>query len=232
MPLKAVLFDFNGVVLDDERIHQQIVVEMLAQEDLNLSLEDFQHHCLGRSDRACFQDIFASQGQPLNAFQLRRLLTLKAKAYQQYLGALETLPLFAGLRELVEALLRAELKLAIVSGARRAEVQMVLQRTGLVPAFSVTITSEDVKKSKPDPAGYELAVKRLNRKFPALNLTVGDCLAIEDSFAGIQAAKQAQISVVGVAHTFPFHMLQRQANWCVDYLHQIELDRIQTLFDR
>jgi beta-phosphoglucomutase len=231
MSLKAVLFDFNGVVLDDERIHQQIVAEMIAQEDLHLSLEEFQHHCLGRSDRACFQDIFASQGQPLNAFQLRRLLTLKAKAYQQYLGALETLPLFAGVQELVAELLRSELKLAIVSGARRAEVQMVLQRTGLDRAFSVTVTSEDVKKSKPDPAGYQLAIKRLNRQFSSLNLFANECLAIEDSFAGIQAAKQAQISVVGVAHTFPFHMLQRQANWCVDYLHQIELDRIQAMFN-
>jgi len=132
----------------------------------------------------------------------------------------------------VEQLLEAGIKLAIVSGALRAEVRMVLQQTALEAAFSITITSEDVKKSKPDPAGYQLAIKRLNRKFPQLQLNPCDCLAIEDSFAGIQAAKTAQIPVVGVAHTFPFHMLQRQANWCVDYLDQIELERIQSIFDR
>ena len=232
MPLKAVLFDFNGVVLDDERIHQQIIAEMIECEDLNLSLEDLQHHCLGRSDRACFQDLFDSEGQSLSRFQLHRLLSMKAKAYRQYLGALETLPLFAGLVELVEELLGAGITLAIVSGALRSEVRTVLQQTALDQAFAVIVTSEDVKKSKPDPTGYQLAIKRLNRKFPALDLAPCDCLAIEDSFAGIQAAKQAQISVVGVAHTFPFHMLQRQANWCVDYLNQIELDRIQSMFER
>lgn len=232
MPLKAVLFDFNGVVLDDERIHQQIILEMIDREDLHLSLEELQHHCLGRTDRACFQDLFASQGQSLKPFQLRRLLSMKAKAYRQYLESLDTLPIFEGLIELVEQLLQAGMKLAIVSGALRAEVRLILRRTALEPAFPITVTSEDVKKSKPDPAGYQLAIKRLNRKFPTLDLAPGDCLAIEDSFAGIQAAKQAQIPVVGVAHTFPFHMLQRQANWCVDYLHQIELDRIQAIFDR
>jgi len=232
MPLKAVLFDFNGVVLDDERIHQQIILEMIDQEDLDLSQEEWQYHCLGRTDRACFVDLFASQGQSLNHFQLRRLLWTKAKAYRQYLESLETLPIFEGLIELVEQLLQADMKLAIVSGALRAEVRMVLKQTGLEQAFSITVTSEDVKKSKPDPAGYQLAIKGLNRKFPSLKLDPCDCLAIEDSFAGIQAAKQAQISVVGVAHTFPFHMLQRQANWCVDYLHQIEIDRICAVFER
>lgn len=232
MPLKAVLFDFNGVVLDDERIHQQIIWEMMEREELPLTQEELQLHCLGRTDRACFQDLFASQEQSLNQFQLRRLLTLKARAYRQYLESLETLPIFEGLIELIAQLLQAGIKLAIVSGALRAEVRMVLKKTALDSAFPITITSEDVKRSKPDPAGYQLAIKRLNRKFPKLNLNPCDCLAIEDSFAGIQAAKLAQIPVLGVAHTFPFHMLQRQANWCVDYLHQIELERIQSIFER
>lgn len=232
MPLKAVLFDFNGVVLDDERIHQQIIWEIMEQAELPLTQEELQFHCLGRTDRACFQDLFASMEQPLNQFQLRRLLTLKAKAYRQYLASLEYLPIFEGLIELVEQLLEADLKLAIVSGALRSEVRMVLKQTALDAAFPVTVTSDDVKKSKPDPGGYQLAIKRLNRKFPKLNLEPCHCLAIEDSFAGIQAAKLAQIPVLGVAHTFPFHMLQRQANWCVDYLHQIELERIQSVFDR
>lgn len=232
MPLKAVLFDFNGVILDDERIHQKIIIEMMDREELNFPLEDIQHHCLGRTDRACFQDLFASQDQSLNQFQLRRLLSMKAKAYRQYLESLDTLPLFDGFVELVEELLAAGLKLAIVSGALRAEIKTVLKKTMLEQAFTITVASEDVKKSKPDPAGYQLAIKRLNRKFSTLDLAPCDCLAIEDSFAGVQAAKLAQIPVVGVAHTFPFHMLQRQANWCVDYLHQIELDRIQSIFDR
>ncbi|NJK41934.1 MAG: HAD family phosphatase [Acaryochloridaceae cyanobacterium SU_2_1] len=232
MPLKAVLFDFNGVILDDEQIHHQIVADLMRQEQFTLSQEDVQHYCVGRTDRACFHDLFALQGQPISEFRLRRLLKVKAKIYRQHLETLDKLPLFPGLMELLTQIQAAQLKLAIVSGALRADIRAVLKRLSLDSIFPVVVAAEDVKASKPDPSGYQLAMKRLNRQHPGLNLSASDCLAIEDSFAGIQAAKQAQISVVGVAHTFPFHMIQRQANWAIDYLDQLELDRIQAVFNR
>ena len=80
---------------------------------------------------------------------------------------------------------------------------------------------------KPAPDGYLLAVERLKELYPNTNLQPSDCLAIEDTPAGIQAAKQAGIAVVGVANTYPFHMLQRQANWTVDYLRDLEIERVQ-----
>lgn len=187
---------------------------------------------MGRTDRACFHDLFALQGQPISEFRLRRLLRAKTKTYRQQLATLDRLPIFPGLMELLANIQAAQLKLAIVSGALRADIRAVLKRLSLESMFSVMVTAEDVKASKPDPSGYQLAIKRLNRQFSGLDLSACECLAIEDSFAGIQAAKQAQISVVGVAHTFPFHMIQRQANWAIDYLDQLELERIQAVFDR
>jgi phosphoglycolate phosphatase/beta-phosphoglucomutase len=77
-----------------------------------------------------------------------------------------------------------------------------------------------------------LAIERLNQHLPELNLKPQECLAIEDTFPGIQAAKRAGISVVGVANSYPFHMLQRQANWAVDYLKDLEIDRVQAVLDR
>lgn len=70
----------------------------------------------------------------------------------------------------------------------------------------------------------------LNQQYTDINLQPSECLVIEDTFAGIEAAKLAGMSVVGVAHTYPFHMLQRLANWCVDYLSDLELDRIQKVY--
>lgn len=230
MTLKAVLFDFNGVILDDEPIHQQIIMDMMAQANLPISVEAFQTWCLGRSDRVCFPDLFNSKGKTLNQTYLLQLLNTKAQRYQNHIATLDNLPLFPGVKGLLDQMVASDLKLAIVSGARRSEVQTVLQQAQLSGYFSVVVTAEDITVSKPEPDGYQLAVQRLSQQYPALELQPADCLAIEDSFAGIEAAKQAQLSVVGVAHTLPFHMLQRHATWTIDYLDQLELDRIQSSF--
>ncbi len=70
----------------------------------------------------------------------------------------------------------------------------------------------------------------MRQEYPELNLQASECLAIEDTLAGVQAAKAAGMKVVGVANTYPFHMLQRQSNWTVDYLNQLELERIKELY--
>jgi beta-phosphoglucomutase len=89
-----------------------------------------------------------------------------------------------------------------------------------------------LRVSKPEPDGYLLAVERLNQQYPNLKAQASDCLAIEDTPAGIEAAKRAGMQVVGVANTYPFHMLQRQASWTVDYLHDLELDRVQQVYSQ
>ena len=70
----------------------------------------------------------------------------------------------------------------------------------------------------------------MNQKCQGINLKPSECLVIEDTFPGIEAAKLAGMSVVGVAHTYPFHILQRLANWCVDDLSDLELDRVQKVY--
>jgi beta-phosphoglucomutase-like phosphatase (HAD superfamily) len=93
------------------------------------------------------------------------------------------------------------------------------------------VAAEDSPISKPQPDPYLIALEQLNQAYPELNLEPGNCLAIEDTLAGIQAARSAGIPVVGVAHTYPFHMLQRRANWTVDALADLELERVQAVFE-
>ncbi len=232
MPLKAVLFDFNGIILDDEPIHKQLIEELLISENLRPQPEEFQQFCLGRSDRACLQDILTERGRFVNATYLEKLITLKSQAYRQRLEELPELPLFPGLEEILVQLQTAQINLAIVTGALEAEVKAVLNRAQLLDYFPVIVAAEEITNSKPDPEGYLLAVKRLNQHYPELKLTSANCLAIEDTFDGITAAKQAGIAVVGVAHTYPFHMLQRRANWAVDHLRELEVERMQEFFGR
>jgi HAD superfamily hydrolase (TIGR01509 family) len=230
MTLKAVLFDFNGVIINDEPIHEKLIHQLLLEENLRPRGGEYRQFCLGRSDRACLKDLFESRGRILNESYLQKLIVRKANAYRQKLETLETLPIYPGLNDLIFKLRVAQLPLAIVSGALHSEVELVLQRADLMDSFAVIVAGDDITTSKPDPAGYLLAIERLNQQFKTLNLEPLECLAIEDTSVGFQAAKAAGISVVGVANTYPFHMMQRQSNWAVDYLNDLELERVQQCY--
>ncbi len=229
MTLKAILFDFNGVIINDEPIHEELIADLLLGENLRSQPGEFAEICLGRSDRACIWELLSRRGRVLSEADLDRLLAQKSAAYKAKLAAMDELPSYPGLTELIEQFSEADLKLAVVSGALRSEVELVLDRLNLRQYFPIIVAGDDITTSKPKPDGYQLAVKLLNQANPGLELQPDNCLAIEDTFAGIQAAKAAGISVVGVAHTYPFHMLQRQANWVIDYLSDLELERVRSI---
>ncbi len=232
MTLKAVLFDFNGVIVKDEAIHQQLIEEILLAENLRPSIQEYREICLGRSDLICISELLKRRGRIVTENYLTQIVTRKAQAYQLQLDKLEKLPIYPGLEDLIFKIRVAQLPMGVVSGALRCEVELVLNRIQLAQHFSVIVAGDDIKVSKPEPDGYLLAVERLNQQYPNLKAQAADCLAIEDTPAGIEAAKRAGMQVVGVANTYPFHMLQRQANWTVDYLHDLELDRVQQVYSQ
>ncbi len=230
MTLKAVLFDFNGVIINDEPLHQKLLEQLLIEENLRPKPEEYWEVCVGRSDRACLRELLGRRGRVLTEQSLDALVARKSRAYQKQLAAIEKLPIYPGLSDLIFQLRSAQLKMAIVSGAVRSEIELVLDRIAIASHFSVIVAGDEIPTSKPEPEGYLLAVERLNQNHPELKLKPFECLAIEDTFAGIEAAKRAGIPVVGVANTYPFHMMQRHANWAVDYLSELELDRIQKIY--
>ncbi|MBW4426216.1 MAG: HAD family phosphatase [Nostoc desertorum CM1-VF14] len=232
MSLKAVLFDFNGVIINDEPIHLQLIDEILIQENLQPQKVSERQASLGRTDRACFQQLLANRGRVGDENYLTQLLYRKAEAYVVELGKIEKLPLYPGVEDLIYQVRSRNLKLGLVSGAIRKEIELVLDRAQLAQHFKIIVAGDDITTSKPEPDGYLLAVKRLNQEYPELNLQPHECLAIEDTPAGIAAAKRSQMQVVGVANTYPFHMLQRCCNWTVDYLSDLELERVQKIYSQ
>lgn len=230
MALKAVLFDFNGVIINDEPLHQKLIDQLLIEENLRPKPEEFRAVCLGRSDRACITELLARRGRVVSDDYLNGLIARKSQAYVEQLAAIEKLPSYPGLTDLIFQIRAAQLPMAVVSGAVRSEIELVLQRLELAPHFSIIVAGDEITHSKPNPEGYLKAVERLNQHDPTLNLKPEECLAIEDTPAGIQAAKAAGMQVVGVANSYPFHMMQRQSNWAVDYLSDLELDRVQQVF--
>ncbi|MEH1784992.1 HAD family phosphatase [Nostoc sp.] len=232
MSLKAVLFDFNGVIINDEPIHLQLIDEILIEENLQPQKVSERQASLGRSDRACFQQLLANRGRVPNENYLNQLLYRKAQAYALELEKIEKLPLYPGVADLIFQVRSRNLKLGLVSGAIRKEIELVLNRAKLAEHFKIIVAGDDIITSKPEPDGYLLAVKHLNKEYPELNLQAQECLAIEDTPAGIAAAKRSQMQVVGVANTYPFHMLQRCCNWTVDYLSDLELERVQKVYSQ
>ncbi len=232
MTLKAVLFDFNGVIINDEAIHKNLIEEILLGENLRPDAKEYNNFCLGRSDRACLSAILNQRGRVANDDYLEKLLKPKARKYQEILGATETLPIYRGVEQFIRDLWGAGLVIGLVTGARRENVEYVLARLKIREAFATLVTEDEIKESKPDPEGYLKAVENLNQCYSDLKLAPQECLAIEDTPSGIQAAKRAQIDVVGVANTYPLHMIQRQANWAIDYLQELELERVKQQFDQ
>lgn len=233
MSLKAVLFDFNGVIINDEAIHRGLIEDLLVSENLRPEIPDYSQVCLGRSDRACLMDLLMQRGRMVTEAYVDKLVQKKATAYQQQLDKLDKLPLYPGLEDAIYQFRTANLKLAIVTGARRSEVEWVLGKADLAQFFSVVVSSEDLPldRGKPEPDLYRLAVEKLQQQFPELDLQPEDCLAIEDSFAGIMAAQAADIPVAGVAHTFPYQMIHRRADWAVDYLTELTVDWLSQRYE-
>ncbi|WP_035994483.1 HAD family hydrolase [Leptolyngbya sp. KIOST-1] len=226
MVLKAVLLDFNGVIIDDEGIHGRLIEELLLEENLRPNSQDLTECCLGRSDAACLRDLLARQGRVISEDYLAKLLDRKAARYQAVLQGLDPLPLYPGLDDLIYHIRTAQLKLAIVSGARRREIETVLSLVPWGDYVGLIVSADEVAPgvSKPAPDGYRLAVEQLNQQFADLALSPADCLAIEDSFAGIEAAKRAAVPVLGVAHAYPYQLIHRRATWAIDHLYEFSLD--------
>jgi HAD superfamily hydrolase (TIGR01509 family) len=230
--LKAVLFDFNGVIINDEPIHQELINEILIGENLLPLGSEFAELCLGRSDRVCLRNVLTRRGRQVTEEYLTKLINKKASLYRERLEKLEKLPIYEEIYSFLERVKARDLQIGLVTGAIRSEVESILQQAALGDYFSVIVTGDEISTSKPQPDGYLLAVERFNRWNFNLQLQPWECLVIEDTFVGCEAAKRAGMQVVGIAHTYPFHFMQRVSNWAIDNFSQLDLDRVEETFSQ
>lgn len=194
---EALLFDCNGVLVDDEAQHCEAWQTVLSAEGIALSREQYYADYLGFDDRMCFVEAFRHAQRPLTAGQLNRLVAAKSRTYESLINRSLTLVPYAA-----EFVRRAaeRFRLAVVSGALRREIDLVLERTGLRSHFEVIVAAEDVDRCKPDPAGFLAAHAVLDRRRP---VAVGRCVVIEDSIPGLQAARAAgmRCAMLSTSHT-------------------------------
>ena len=178
----GILFDFNGVIIDDEPQHCDALIATLAEYGHPLDRETYYREYLGFDDRECFRFTFARNGGPVEDV---RILEAIERKNEHYLRAIRTdMRLVPGAVEFVEAAALEGHQLAIVSGALRREIDLVLDLAGLRPHFAEIVAAEDVSACKPDPQGF-------NRAREAMALPARRCVVVEDSLPGLAAARAA-----------------------------------------
>ena len=221
--LKAIIFDFNGVIVDDEPLHLELFRRVLGEEGISLSDEDYHAKYLGYDDKGCFTAALADYGRAelANAEFIAELIERKAGYYRDAIE--ERMLLFPGVIELVKKL-AAKYPMAIASGALRGEIEIVLQRGGIRDRFSEIIAAEDVTACKPDPEGYNMALAALNANFSD-RIQPGECLVIEDSIAGIEAAKLAGMRCLAVTNSYSTDQLAN-ADWIVATLVDCDPEKL------
>jgi beta-phosphoglucomutase len=198
--IKAIFFDFNGVIIDDENIQMKAYQEVLRGHDIALT-EELYYSALGMDDKTFVRAMFEKAKKPLTDPLLQDVLGAKSEIHQKMIE--DELPFFPGVLTFLKAAAR-EFDLGLVSMASKAEIAYVFDRAKLGPLFSVVVTAEDASVCKPAPECYLAGLMKLNEKRQAqrrLPVLAAECLAIEDAPPGIRSARAAGMRTLGITNT-------------------------------
>ena len=211
--IRAILFDFNGVIADDETPHLLCFQQALADSHLTLSKEDYYDAYLGMDERTCARMLLQEQDGRCDEAELIRIEARKAELFRAHTARHKPL-LFPGVIDFVKSA-RGRYRLAIASGGRKTQIEDALAGTAIEADFDVIVAAEDCPIGKPDPAIYLQTCERLNacRGADARILTA-ECLVLEDSLAGIRSARAAGMRVLGLATTYPIDKLREADYTC------------------
>ena len=216
---RAVLFDFDGVLVNSEPLHFFAFQEVLAAEHIQLTEDEYYRELIGFDDRGAFRAVFQKHARELDPRTMLRVMTRKNEVMMDLIGRRRYQPL-PGVEEFVRGLWR-HCPLAICSGALREEIEAMLEGISLRDCFPIIVAAEDVAVGKPDPSGYLLTLKLLSEKIKK-PLAPADCLVVEDAPTVIRSVKAVGFPTLGVATSYPLMKLA-DADWAVKTLRPEEV---------
>ncbi|MFA7060640.1 MAG: HAD family phosphatase [Pedobacter sp.] len=214
----AVIFDFDGVIVDTEPLHYKAFKQILIPHGLGFSWEQYIETYMGFDDRDAFVQAFNTKNIQLSHDELTQLISAKAAIFQDVIRSGVT-P-YPGVIDLIKTLHSANTPLAICSGALRSDIMPILKMLNISDCFGIIVSADEVAKSKPDPECYRLAFERLSARWPLSVLLAAQTLAIEDTPAGISAALNAGIQVIAVTNSYQRQYLS-DATFIVESLEQL-----------
>lgn len=198
MAFPAYLFDYNGVLVDDEHVHWAAFREILAPLGIEMSQADYWERYLGFDDVGAFRAVLIDHGRPGSEAEIRALVEAKKPAYLRL--AQTALRGFPQAGELLRRIAATGVPIGIVSGALRDEIVLGLEVLGATDCVKFIVSAEDTKESKPDPEGYLIGVSKL-AAFVGVE-AAKRALVVEDSLSGIESAVAAGLKCLAVAHSY------------------------------
>ena len=225
MVLQAIIFDFDGVIADSERLHLRAYQEILAPEGVTLSERDYYDRYLGYDDVGVFRELGKDRGIAMDQGRLATLIERKGQRYDELAAAGEML--YPGAADFIRAA-AAQVPIGIASGALTHEIEEILERAGLLSLFPVIVGADQTARSKPHPEPYVTAFARL-KAHAGRELEPWRTVAIEDSKWGLVSARGADLRLVAVTNTYSAAELREEAELVCEGLSHLTLERLDEL---
>jgi len=221
----ALICDFDGVVVDSEPVHLACFREVLAAVGIDLIDEAYYTDYLGYDDHDCFEAVGRDNDRPFTEDEIADMTAAKTVLCQHVFSeSIEALP---GAVELIAATGAAGIPVGVCSGALREEIELAARTVGVRDHFRIIVAARDVQKGKPDPEGYHLARQQLADAV-ARPLAAEKCVVLEDSPAGIDAARGAGMRVLAITNSYAADALSA-ADRVVDSLVDVTVETLKEL---
>ena len=192
--LNAVIFDFDGVIVDSETLHHKLFNEIFSPYNIHIPWEDYHHLYIGFDDENAIKTAFKANKKRISKKLIKELIDKKASLFEEALKNKEA-NIFPGAIELIKSI-PARLPVGLCTGALKSDIEPIINGLKIKKFFKSIVTAEDTKKSKPYPDPYIKCLKELDIK------NAKKAIAIEDTPAGIHSAKEAGMKVLAVTNTF------------------------------
>ncbi|MBN2689481.1 MAG: HAD family phosphatase [Gammaproteobacteria bacterium] len=201
----AVIFDFDGVIVDSEQAHFEACHSVFAEKGINFSRKQYQQQYIGFSDHDMFPRIFADAGKNASYQTIESMIAEKINIYRIIITQKNQVPTVKGLYAFVNYAIEKKKRIGICSAASKREVIAALNKLyqdGLPKCFETVVTANDVSFTKPHPDPYLLVADNLM-------VEPKKCLVIEDSPTGIESAKGAGMHVAALTTSYQNQLLQQ-----------------------
>lgn len=197
--IKAVIFDFDGVIADTEHLHFEVFRNVLNHQKQDLTENEYYSQYLAYDDKTFFSKYYENNGLHLEKALLNRLLKNKSEEFDSLIK--NNIKIYPGVVDFIEKL-SVRYDLAIGSGALKKEIVQILDVINIAHLFKIIISADEISNCKPNPEVYNTVLSRLNN-IKGNDISADECIVIEDSIYGIQAAKSAGMKCMAVTNSYP-----------------------------
>ena len=226
--LKAIIFDFDGVIADAEPFHLKAFQMVLSEEGFNLSDKDYYDKYLAPDDKTCLAMVLRDNSINFDRVVIDSLTLRKSRYYDKFIR--ENFVIFPGVVDFIKNAY-GKYALAIGSGALRHEIEFILECAEIRKEFEIMVCADDVENCKPNPEVFMKALERINKHDSTKSRIIYpyECLVIEDSIAGIKAAHDAGMKCLAVTNSYSADKLS-VADMIVKSLEEVKIEDIKKLF--